>query len=744
MKNDIGHALDTRLAHLKLEALSAGYGPFLVLRELTLEARPGLTVILGPNGAGKTTLLKAINGLIPRGGRMTLDGELLPRDTQASELVRRGMALVPEGRQLFPQMTVRENLELGGWLVPKAEREVRLQAVLRDFPKLAERIGQLAGTMSGGEQQMVAVARAMMSAPRLLMLDEPSLGLSPKMVDELLAIARRIADQGTTVLMVEQNVRKALAVADRGIVLERGRIVASGPAGLLARSTVVREAYLGKNNPRPASTTSQENTVSDLSMLINGLAVGAEKGATFERRNPLDGSVATRAPAASAADAVAAVEAAAEAFRTWRETGPGTRRALLLKAADALEAKTPKFVEAVPAETGATGMWAGFNVMLAAGMIREAASLTTQIGGEVIPSDVPGSLAMGVRQPAGVVLGIAPWNAPVILGVRAIATPLACGNTVILKGSENCPRTHQLIVEAFQDAGFPPGVVNYITNAPADAATVVEAMVAHPAVRRVNFTGSTRVGRLIAMTCAKYLKPVVLELGGKAPMVVLDDADLEAAVNGAAFGAFANSGQICMSTERIVVDRKIADDFVAMFAKKARGLPLGDPRKPEPVVLGSVIGMGTVEHCNALIDDALAKGARLVCGGKAENTLMPATILDHVTPKMRIYHEETFGPVKCVVRVNGVDEAIACANDNEYGLSAAVFGRDTARAITVAQRIESGICHVNGPTVHDEAQMPFGGVKGSGMGRFGGKAGIAEFTELRWITVQTGERHYPF
>ncbi len=744
MKNDIEHALDTRLAHLKLEALSAGYGPFLVLRELTLEARPGLTVILGPNGAGKTTLLKAINGLIPRGGRMTLDGELLPRDTKTSELVRRGMALVPEGRQLFPQMTVRENLELGGWLVPKAEREARLQAVLRDFPKLAERIGQLAGTMSGGEQQMVAVARAMMSAPRLLMLDEPSLGLSPKMVDELLAIARRIADQGTTVLMVEQNVRKALAVADRGIVLERGRIVASGPAGLLARSTVVREAYLGKNNPRPASTTSQENKVSDLSMLINGLAVGAEKGATFERRNPLDGSVATRAPAASAADAVAAVEAAAEAFKTWRETGPGTRRALLLKAADALEAKTPKFVEAVPAETGATGMWAGFNVMLAAGMIREAASLTTQIGGEVIPSDVPGSLAMGVRQPAGVVLGIAPWNAPVILGVRAIATPLACGNTVILKGSENCPRTHQLIVEAFQDAGFPPGVVNYITNAPADAATVVEAMVAHPAVRRVNFTGSTRVGKLIAMTCAKYLKPVVLELGGKAPMVVLDDADLEAAVNGAAFGAFANSGQICMSTERIVVDRKIADDFVSMFAKKARGLPLGDPRKPEPVVLGSVIGMGTVEHCNALIDDALAKGARLVCGGKAENTLMPATILDHVTPKMRIYHEETFGPVKCVVRVNGVDEAIACANDNEYGLSAAVFGRDTARAITVAQRIDSGICHVNGPTVHDEAQMPFGGVKGSGMGRFGGKAGIAEFTELRWITVQTGERHYPF
>jgi acyl-CoA reductase-like NAD-dependent aldehyde dehydrogenase len=564
-------------------------------------------------------------------------------------------------------------------------------------------------------------------------------------VDELLAIARRIADQGVTVLMVEQNVKKALAVADRGYVLERGRLVASGPATLLARSRVVREAYLGK--PADKTSTSQdgkERTVSDLSMLINGLAVSAEGGATFERRNPLDGSVATRAPAASTADAVAAVDAAAEAFKTWKTTGPSERRALLLKAADALEAKTPKFIDAVPAETGATAMWAGFNVMLAAGMLREAAALTTQIGGELIPSDVPGSLAMGVRQPAGVVLGIAPWNAPVILGVRAIATPLACGNTVVLKGSENCPRTHQLIVEALQDAGFPAGVVNYITNAPADAGAVVEAMVAHPAVRRVNFTGSTRVGKLIAMTCAKHLKPSVLELGGKAPMVVLDDADLEAAVNGAAFGAFANSGQVCMSTERFVVDRKVADDFVAMFAKKAKSLPLGDPRKPEPVVLGSVIGMGTVEHCNALIDDALAKGAKLVCGGKADSTLMPATLLDHVTPKMRIYHEETFGPVKCIVRVDGVEAAIACANDNAYGLSASVFGRDTARALTVAQRIESGICHVNGPTVHDEAQMPFGGVKGSGWGRFGGRAGIAEFTELRWITVQTGERHYPF
>jgi benzaldehyde dehydrogenase (NAD) len=480
-----------------------------------------------------------------------------------------------------------------------------------------------------------------------------------------------------------------------------------------------------------------------ISMLVNGEHRSAEGGATFERRNPLDDSVATVAPAATPADAIAAVDAAAQAFASWSQTGPGQRRALLLKAAQALEARTEAFVQAMARETGASAMWAGFNVHLAGGILVEAAALTTQIGGEVIPSDVPGSLAMGVRQAAGVVIGIAPWNAPVILGVRAIATPLACGNTVVLKGSELCPQTHALIVEALNEAALPPGVLNFVTNAPADAGAVVEAMVAHPAVRRVNFTGSTKVGRIIAQTCAKYLKPVVLELGGKAPLVVLDDADIGAAVNAAAFGAFANSGQICMSTERIVVDAAVADEFVAKFAAKAQSLPLGDPREG-PVVLGSVVDRSTVARCNALIDDALAKGATLVCGGRADSTLMPATVLDHVTPAMRIYREESFGPVKAVVRVRGVEEAVATANDNEFGLSSAVFGRDVARAWNVARRIEAGICHVNGPTVHDEAQMPFGGVKASGYGRFGGKAGVEAFTELRWITVQTTPRHYPF
>lgn len=480
-----------------------------------------------------------------------------------------------------------------------------------------------------------------------------------------------------------------------------------------------------------------------ISLLIGAERRAASNGATFVRNNPLDGTVATTAPAATVADAVAAVDAAQAAFPAWSRLGPNQRRSYLVKAADALDARAADFIAAMAAETGASAMWAGFNVHLAADMLREAAAITTQINGEVIPSDVPGNLALAVRQPAGVVLGMAPWNAPVILATRAIAVPLACGNTVVLKGSELCPQTHGLIIDALFEAGLPAGVVNFVTNAPEDAGAVVEAMVAHSAVRRVNFTGSTRVGKIIAGLCAKYIKPSVLELGGKAPFVVLDDADLDAAVNACAFGAFANSGQICMSTERIVVDAKVADAFTQKLAIKAASLPLADPRTG-PAVLGSVVDMSTVQRCNRLIDDALAKGAKLLCGGKADSTLMPATLLDHVTAEMEIYHEESFGPVKGIVRVEGEEAAIACANDNPYGLSSAVFSRDTARAWNVAQRIESGICHINGPTVHDEAQMPFGGVKESGFGRFGGRAGIEAFTELRWITMQTTPRQLPF
>jgi acyl-CoA reductase-like NAD-dependent aldehyde dehydrogenase len=482
--------------------------------------------------------------------------------------------------------------------------------------------------------------------------------------------------------------------------------------------------------------------MNQINLLLENKDVQAVDGVTFDRLNPMTGIVATRAAAAQIADARRAADAAAAAFPAWSATGPNQRRMILLEAADLLASKRPQFIELMAEETGATAAWAGFNVHLAAGMLREAAAMTTQISGEVIPSDKPGCIAMAMRQPAGVVLSIAPWNAPVILGVRAVALPLACGNTVILKASEICPGTHRLIAECLRDAGLPAGVLNVITNAPEDAPHLIDALISHPAVRRINFTGSTRVGRIIAQIAAKYLKPVLLELGGKAPLIVLDDADIDAAVAAAAFGAFMNQGQICMSTERIVVDSKVADAFVAKFATKAETLVAGDPRTGS-APLGSLIGSDAADRIQGLIKDAVGKGARVVAGGKVEGTLMSATVIDHVTSAMRIYGEESFGPVVTVVRVNGVDEAVRIANDTEYGLSAAVFGRDIARAFNVAKRIESGICHVNGPTVHDEAQMPFGGTKASGYGRFGGKAGIAEFTELRWITIETGPQHYP-
>ncbi|MGA2841322.1 MAG: aldehyde dehydrogenase [Steroidobacteraceae bacterium] len=483
--------------------------------------------------------------------------------------------------------------------------------------------------------------------------------------------------------------------------------------------------------------------MNNVNLLIGGKEVEARSGASFERRNPVSGHVVSRSAAAGAADAIAAVDAAAAAFPAWSALGPGARRAKLNKAADLLEARAADFAAVVRDETGATAGWGHFNVHLAAGMLREAAAMTSQIGGEVIPSDVPGSLAMAYRQPAGVVFGIAPWNAPIILGVRAVAMPLACGNTVVLKSSEVCPATHLLIGTVLHEAGLGDGVVNVVHTDVKDAQAVTEAVIGHPAVKRINFTGSSRVGRILAQLAAKYLKPILLELGGKAPLLVLADADIDAAVDATVFGAFANQGQICMSTERVIVERSVADEFAQKLAKRVAALPVGNPNEGE-FVLGSVVGTPTVQRVQRLVAEAVKQGAKVLCGGDAKGTIMSGLVVDHVTPAMALFREESFGPQVSITRVDSVDEAVRFANDSEYGLSAAVFTRDLARGIDVAKRIDSGICHINGPTVHDEAQMPFGGVKSSGYGRFGGKAGVDAFTELRWITLQTTPRHYPF
>ena len=483
--------------------------------------------------------------------------------------------------------------------------------------------------------------------------------------------------------------------------------------------------------------------VLEVNQYIGGDWVGAASGETFEDRDPFTAEPVASVPAGGADDAVRAIEAAAAAFPAWSATPPAERQRVFLAAADLLESRRDEVVAMLARETGATFGFAMFQSFFVPNLFRQSAALPYAPLGQVIPSDT-GAFAMGIRRPVGVVGAFAPWNAALILSARSIAAPLALGNTAVLKPSEWSPWSGGLLWgEIFAEAGLPPGVLNVVTHAPGAAGPVGAALIEHPAVRRLNFTGSSAVGRLIAEAAGRQLKRVVLELGGSNPLIVLDDADLEYAVNATAFGSFLHQGQICMSTRRIVVERSIADEFVGRLVEKTKGLKTGDPKEPDTVI-GPLINEDALAMVKSRVEQAVADGARVLAGGEAVGPCFQATLLTDVPHDSEFARHETFGPVASIEVVGDADEAVARANATTYGLSAGIITSNRERGLALAQRIESGIVHVNDQTVADEPQMPFGGVKDSGFGRFGGQAVVDEFTDLRWITMR-GEGHpFPF
>jgi aldehyde dehydrogenase (NAD+) len=479
-------------------------------------------------------------------------------------------------------------------------------------------------------------------------------------------------------------------------------------------------------------------------MYINGEWIGAIDGAAYDDMNPYTGEVFARVPSAKRADAKRAIDAATAAFPAWSHTLPAERQALFLKAADILEKKQMEIVTILAEETGCTFGFAMFQTMFTPGLLREAAAQVHQPKGEIIPADLPGAFYMAVRQPVGVVAGIGPWNAPLILSLRAICMPISYGNTAVLKPStEAAVAGGVVIAEVFHEAGFPKGVLNLVTNGPGGSGEIGDEFIEHPKVRRINLTGSTAVGRQIAEKAGRYLKRVALELGGQNPMIILRDADIDNAVNAAAFGGFLHQGQICMSTRRIIVEKEIAKEFIEKFVKKVSAFKVGNPKEPDTII-GPLINQYQFDQVKNSVEAAVRDGAKVLCGGKSEGLCYYPTVIVNAKLSTPFSCEETFGPVVSVIEVNNEDEAVAVANDTMYGLSAAVCTRDLAKGLAIAERIESGIVHINDQTVHDEPQVPFGGVKNSGWGRFGGRAALEEFTELRWISMQLAQRQYPF
>ncbi len=480
----------------------------------------------------------------------------------------------------------------------------------------------------------------------------------------------------------------------------------------------------------------------DKKMFIGGEWVDGANG-TFDDLNPYTGEVYATVPSGDTSDALRAVEAAKNAFSEWSQTPPSARRKIFLDAADVMESRQDELVKAMMEEVGGTIGISMFQMGFVPGLLRMAAGAAYDVKGEVIPADHANSFFMAIRQPAGVVAAFAPYNVPYILGTRSFALALAYGNTAVLKPSEEAPLTGGILMaEIFEEAGLPPGVLNVVTTTRDEAPAVGEALISHPAVRRVSFTGSTEVGRIIGELSGRHLKRAILELGGKDPLIILGDADVDYAVDAAAWGSFLHQGQICMSTERIIIERNIADEFIEKLKQRAEALPKGDPTNPATAI-GPLINQRAIDKVHSHVEGAVAAGADLVTGGQFENLVYHPTVVAGVKPDMLLFSEQTFGPVAPVVVVDDRDEALAVANNSAYGLSSGVLTNDFTSALDMAMKLETGMVHIGDQTVNDEPQVPFGGVKNSGFGRFGGQAALDEFTELKWINVQTVPRTYP-
>jgi aldehyde dehydrogenase (NAD+) len=489
-----------------------------------------------------------------------------------------------------------------------------------------------------------------------------------------------------------------------------------------------------------AQTNREHVTYEPRGHYIGGKWVGAQ--GRFDDVNPANGSVYARPAEASRAEATRAIEAAHAAFEAWSRLPHTARADKMLAVADLVMKRREEIVRHLVAEGGA---WFGkgmFETGYVHGVWRAAAAAAYESIGEVLPSD-HGKVSLAVRRPLGAVAVISPWNFPLILTSRGMAFALAAGNTVVLKPSEETPVTGGLLfAEIFEEAGVPAGVLNVVTCSRERVSEIGDELVSHPLVRAISFTGSTPVGKKLAAQAGGLLKKCCLELGGKNSLIVCDDADLDHALRAANFGSFMHQGQICMAIDRLIVHESVREKFTEGLVERASKLKTGDPSDPSNV-LGPVINDRAVERIKGQLEDAVAKGAKVLLGGKVTGRFIEPTILTNVGPSMRIHREETFGPVVSIYAVASDDDAVALANDSEYGLSAGIMTHDENRGLAIAARLETGLCHVNCSPVNDEPMVPFGGVKSSGLGRHGGKWALDTFTETRWVTLERGGRHFP-